>query len=125
MWYRRRIAVDMETGEQYPVFMGVSDFDDSLSPTVFFDYFDDVPILDTATQCLDTLDLTEFVDDIQEEKREENIGCLPMDEGQAIGGVGTNPKSRKKEGEKEWHEIDIYKISGKKKIATEENLYVL
>jgi len=100
-WYKRKIAIDMDTGERCPVIATLNEWDDDLSPTIFFSYFDDVPIHNAITQCLNTLDLTESIDGLHKEEETQEVQSDPRlhakDEGRGMGG---NSKIRK--GEKEW-----------------------
>lgn len=60
-WYRRKIAVDMDTGRQYPVITGLSDFDECLYPTAFFNYFDTIPTYTIMSLYLDTLEVEDII----------------------------------------------------------------
>ncbi len=101
-WYKRKIAVDMDTGERYPIVVTLDGFDDDLSPTIFFSYFDDVPIHNAITQCLDILDITESLkDDLSEKEGEAKVQSDPRfyekNEGRGMG-----EDSRIRKGEKAW-----------------------
>lgn len=95
-WYRKRIAMDMETGNRHPVIDTLNDFECDLSPTIFFAYFANVPIQNVITECLDVLDITESLKDglFQEEETqgEKIVSCLPMDARQEIGGIQCRTK---------------------------------
>lgn len=98
-WYKRRIAIDMDTGERHLVIDTLNEFECDLSPTIFFAYFGDVPIHNAITECLDTLDITEFTESLEdglfqekEIQREKIIPCLPMDVRQEIGGIQCRTK---------------------------------
>jgi hypothetical protein len=102
-WYKRKIAIDMDTGERHPVVVTLNfEWDEDLSPTIFFTYFNDVPIHNAITQCLDTLDMTEFMqNDLSEKENEAKVQSDPRfyekNEGR---GMGEDSKIRK--GEKAW-----------------------
>ena len=59
MWYRKRIAIIDDTGEQHQVFTSTNDCDERLFPTMFFNYFSDAPVHNAVTQCLDLKKFTE------------------------------------------------------------------
>lgn len=102
MWYKRRVAVDVDTGEQFPVFMGTSHLEDDMSPTSFFRYFNDVPIHNTINQCLDILDITELINDLHEKKTQGEAEGIPdsrIYETNEREGVGFDSASRE---EKKW-----------------------
>ena len=46
-WYRKRIAVNNETGQQVAVFTGVSDWETALYPSMYFEYFNNTPNFNT------------------------------------------------------------------------------
>ena len=103
MWYKKRIAVDVDTGDQFPVFMGTSYLEDDLSPTLFFKYFSDVPVHNTINQCLDVLDITELINDLYEEKIQGEAEGIPdsrIYETNEREGVGFDSANRKEK--KEW-----------------------
>ncbi len=52
MWYKKRIAIIDDTGEQHQVFTSMNDWDERLYPTMFFQYFSDVQVQNAMTQCL-------------------------------------------------------------------------
>ena len=92
----------MDTGEQYPVVATLNEFVSDLSPTIFFSYFDDAPIHNVITQCLDILDITESLkDDLSEKKSEAQVQSDPRfyekNEGRGMG-----EDSRIRKGEKAW-----------------------
>ena len=96
----------METGERHPVVVTLNfEWDDDLSPTIFFAYFDNAPIHNAITQCLDTLDMSEFMkDDLSDEAEKENEVQAQSDprfyEKNEGRGMGEDSKIRK--GEKAW-----------------------
>ena len=98
----RKVAIDRETWERHLVVDTLNDFESDLSPTSFFAYFKDVPIHNAITECLNTLDITESLEDglpeKEEIKREENIPCLPMDEGATLEGIQRDSEEFEEEG---------------------------
>ena len=71
MWYRKRMAIIDDTGEQHQVFTSTNDWDERLFPTMFFNYFSDVPVHNAVTQCLD---LKKFIEDDDGFLQEETEG---------------------------------------------------
>ena len=73
MWYQKRIAIIDDTDEQHQVITSLSDFDERLYPTLFFNYFNTAPVHNAMTQCLNILDLKKFIQDddglLQEEEK--------------------------------------------------------
>ena len=103
MWYKKRIAMDVDTGRQFPVVTGISDWEDDISPTSFFGYFSEVPVHNAITQCLETLDLTELISGLsKEEETKEGIPDSRIHAKNEGGGMGEIPEERKREGKIRW-----------------------
>lgn len=65
-WYRQRLAVNEETGQSTDVYTKLSEWDDELYPTLYFEYFEGVPKFNTFTEVfgiLSTLDSSEGLDE--------------------------------------------------------------
>lgn len=71
MWYQRKTVLNTETGEQYSVVSGASEFDERIYPTLFFTYFSDAPVFNAAIECLNILDLKKL-DDLPKEERKKD-----------------------------------------------------
>ena len=56
-WYRQRVAVNEDTGQRINVYTSISDWDIDIHPTMFFEYFNNLPIFNTF-QLLFTTKLT-------------------------------------------------------------------
>ena len=46
-WYRKRIAVNEDTGQQVGVYTGISDWEVELYPSLYFEYFNNTPNYNT------------------------------------------------------------------------------
>lgn len=104
MWYRRKIAICLDTGETVPVVSTLSDFNDDITPTIFFDYFRDVPVVTVISECLDTMNMAEILNELlpQEEPQEEIIPDTRHLKDVERGGDNGNRESRKSRKEKGW-----------------------
>ena len=65
----------MESGESISVITPLPDWDERIYPTMFFTYFSDAPVYDTATQSFNTLNLGDFIirDEDEEEEAEKDF----------------------------------------------------
>ena len=62
MWYKKQVAFNLDTGEQFDVICGLSDFEDDISPTLWFTYFNEVQKYNTVSLVLPTLDLKDSIE---------------------------------------------------------------
>lgn len=62
MWYKKQVAFNLDTGEQFDVICGLSDFEEDLYPTVWFTYFNEVQKYNTVSLVLPTLDLEDSME---------------------------------------------------------------
>ena len=46
-WCRKRTAINQETNQSLTVYTGTGEFDTDLYPTLYFEYFNDVPNYNT------------------------------------------------------------------------------
>lgn len=69
MIFKKKLAINMDTGEQCSVFTP-DDNDDRLFATFFFEYFEDVPRWNIVTQWVVGLDVLQDEED-EEEKIEK------------------------------------------------------
>ena len=100
MWYRRQIATCLDSGETYSIVGKVSDFDDDITPTIWFEHFEDVPIFTAMSECFETVDITQAVNDLlpQSPQEKEIIPDSRHLKDVERGGDKDNRKSRKEKG---------------------------
>lgn len=46
-WYKQRIAINEDTGQQSNVVTGISEWDNKMYPTLFWEYFNNIPNFNT------------------------------------------------------------------------------
>lgn len=66
MWYKRETAIHPKTGKELSLVRMLSEFDDRIYPTMFFEHFNSIPNFNTFT-----LVMPEMVIDVSEEETEE------------------------------------------------------
>ena len=100
MWYQRKKALCLDSGEAFSVVSKISDFDDDITPTIFFEYFRNAPVFTAMSECFETVDITQAVNDLlpQSPQEKETIPDSRHLKDVEGGGVKSNRESRKEKG---------------------------
>lgn len=90
----------LDSGETFSVVSKISDFDDDITPTIFFEYFNEVPVSTTMSQCFKTIDITPTTNDLLPQTPQEKEIISDPRLFEDVEGRGD--KGNRKKREKEW-----------------------
>jgi len=94
MWFNKKTAVNTETGESFPVFALLGRDEPIMYPTMFFAYFNNIPVFNVFSLNLHTMSIGE-INNVSEEEIQEIFSDLNLLGGIEVGRMEEDSKKRK------------------------------